>query len=483
MAFAPQIPAPAPAPAAVPVPPVPPAPPAWNDNLDLHINHDLDFHFDAQALNDQMEDLKFKLKDLTYAQADEYKAMAKEYAKDYAKTITSDIAGKFAFAPQIMRGRNQSDDRLYDAGKQALDNHRLDEALEAFTLVASRGGARADGALYWKAYTLNKLGKRTEATAAVAELKRNHPASNWLNDVKVLELEIQQSANAPVTPENQSDEELKLLALNGIMQSDPERALPLVETLLKSSQSMKIRKQAVYVLAGSSSPKAQEMLEAVVRGTGANPDLQVIAIRYYGERRKANGAQVLNEVYGSSGDTYVKRAVINAFRSYRDRDRLLNIAKSEKNQELRFEAIDALRSVAAPGGGQADLWQLFQAEATPEGKQQILDMIPSAGNTERIVEVAKSEKDAKVRRQAIHKLGGERNAAAGDALVSIYSAEGDQDIKRTIIDALSGQRNVKALIGVAKAEKDVRMQQRIVERLAGMKSPEATEYMMEILRK
>jgi HEAT repeat protein len=99
------------------------------------------------------------------------------------------------------------------------------------------------------------------------------------------------------------------------------------------------------------------------------------------------------------------------------------------------------------------------------------------------VEIAKNEKDIKVRRQAIQKLGNERNAAAGDALVSIYSSETDQDVKRSIIDALSNQHNAKAMVAAAKAEKDSRMQQRIVERLAGMKNPEATEYLMELLRK
>jgi hypothetical protein len=99
------------------------------------------------------------------------------------------------------------------------------------------------------------------------------------------------------------------------------------------------------------------------------------------------------------------------------------------------------------------------------------------------VEVARTEKDVKIRRYAIQKLGNERNIAAGDALVSIYSAEQDQEVKRSIIDSLSSQRNAKALVAAAKTEKDNRMQQRIIERLVGIKSPESTEYLMEILKK
>ena len=61
--------------------------------------------------------------------------------------------------------------------------------------------------------------------------------------------------------------------------------------------------------------------------------------------------------------------------------------------------------------------------------------------------------------------------------------EQDQEIKRSIIDALASQKNVKAMIQIARAEKDNRMQQRILERLVNMKSPEASDYLMEIIKK
>src|SRR5713101_8252165 len=60
-----------------------------------------------------------------------------------------------AFAPQIMKGRtgrHDGDDRDYERGQRALDSRNWDDALERFTQVASSGGSRADGALYWKAY-------------------------------------------------------------------------------------------------------------------------------------------------------------------------------------------------------------------------------------------------------------------------------------------------------------------------------------------
>jgi hypothetical protein len=79
-------------------------------------------------------------------------------------------------------------------------------------------------------------------------------------------------------------------------------------------------------------------------------------------------------------------------------------------------------------------------------------------------------------------LGGRDEAAGiGDTLVAMYP-EGDEEVKNAIIDTLTSQRNAKAMVSLARAEKDPKMKQRIVERLAGMKSPEATDYLMEILK-
>src|SRR5207248_3453325 len=100
--------------------------------------------------------------------------------------------GGIGYAPLLAQARgmaiagrgNQSDDRLYDAGHRALDNYKYDEALEYFNQVAARAGGRADAAWYYKAYTLNKLGRRDEAVAAITELRKTYSSSKWLDDAK-----------------------------------------------------------------------------------------------------------------------------------------------------------------------------------------------------------------------------------------------------------------------------------------------------------
>jgi len=362
-------------------------------------------------------------------------------------------------------------DTLYDRGIRSLDRHAYDEALDDFTQAASRGSSRSDGALYWKAYALDKLGRRDDALKAIADLRKNYASSRWLDDAKALEIQVKQDAGQKVSPESESDEELKLLALNGLVQSDPDRAYPYLEKMLKGAQSPRVKRNAIFVLAESNSPKFRQLLEQVARG-GANPDLQVTAIQYLG-RKKSPG--LLMEIYNSTQDASVKRAVLNALGD--DRAAILQIAKSEKNPELRLAAIQRM----GRPGDQAEIWQMYQNEQDPNVKRQLLSML--SGNQEKLLEVARNDKDMNLRRQAISMLGSVRNQpSSSDALVQLYSTGQDAQMKRAIINSLAGQRNVQGLIAIARKETDPDMKREVVRRIVETHSPEATQFMEEILK-
>ncbi|HMD31886.1 MAG TPA: tetratricopeptide repeat protein, partial [Candidatus Acidoferrales bacterium] len=124
--------------------------------------------------------------------------------------------------------KDEREQELYEGGTDAIDESHWQQAVEKFDQVIQMHGKRADAALYWKAWAQNKLGKRQDALATLGELKRTAPQSRWMNDGKALEIEIRQASNQSISPEAQSDCELKLLAINGLQQMDPERAVPML---------------------------------------------------------------------------------------------------------------------------------------------------------------------------------------------------------------------------------------------------------------
>jgi len=370
------------------------------------------------------------------------------------------------------------EDEAYDRGTAALDEERWDRALEAFDAVVRMGGRKADAGLYWKAYALNKAGRAAEALGTIAQLRKSAPQSKWLNDARALEMEIRQRSGQRTSPETEGDEDLKLMALNGLLNTDSERALPLLEKFLTGSgNSSKLRERALFVLSQSDSPRAREIVVRIARGQ-QSPDMQETAIRYLGLFGGDASKQALADLYASSSDMSVKKAVLQSFMVSGQKARVLAAARGEKSEELRKSAIHLLGVM----GAQTELWEMYQAESSVEVKKSILHAMFVGGGSDRLTEVARSDKDPELRKAAIHSLGvmGDRT---GPVLLSIYASDPDREIRRQILHALFVQGNVKALIQIARTEKDPELRKEAVSHLSHMGSKEATDFLVELLNK
>jgi len=367
---------------------------------------------------------------------------------------------------------------LYDDGREDLDEDRYDRAAEKFRQLADLNGPQTDAALYWKAYAENRLGKRDTALVTIADMKRRFPQSRWQKDATALEIEVKQSTGQAVKPADQSDEELKMLAIQGLMSSDPERTLPLLEKVINGSGSPKEKSKALFVLAQSGSPQAREILGRIARGQ-SNPDLQRKAVEYLGLFGGSEARKTLAEVYASSSDTSVKHAILRSYMIGGDHERLFAAAKSEKDESLRREAIRQLGLVH----GTSELEQLYQAETSTDLRRDILQAFFLAGDSGRLVKAAQGEKDADLRRAAIRNLGLIHSEDSGKALQEIYAKETDHALKAEVLNAYFLQGNAKALVAIARSEKDPELRKIAVSKLSLMHSKEATDYLMELLQK
>ena len=382
---------------------------------------------------------------------------------------------------QAQRDREQEQrDRVqtYDEGTQALDEHKWDKAINKFTAVADRHSSRADGALYWKAYAENKLARRADALTTLAELRKQYPKSRWLDDAKALELEVRQSSGQNVSPEGESNEDLKLIAINSLMSTEPERALPLLRKVLEGSQPLSVKERALFVLSQNGSPGARAILADIARGK-SNPDLQQKALQDLGLFGGKESRQTLADIYASSSDPDVKRTILHSFMIGGDRDRVLTAAKGEKDSDLRRDAIHQLGIM----GAQNELWELYAKDSSLDDKRAMLQAMFIGGNVEKLTELAKNEKNSELRVDAIHSLGlmGKRTA---DGLLAIYAGDKDRKIRRAVIQALFLQGNAKPLVEIARKETDSELKRDAVQQLSLMGgSKEATEYMMELLNK
>jgi hypothetical protein len=317
-------------------------------------------------------------------------------------------------------------DGLYDEARSYIDRSRYDQAIDRLNrLIQQFDGKpkaienRVDAAFYWKAYAEGKQQRATDALATLADMEKRYAESRWLKDAKALELEMRQASGQNVSPDAQNDEELKLLALRSVMRSDPDRAVPAIEQILAGNSSVNVKENALFVLSQSQTPRAKDIILNAAKNS-TNPDVQLKAVRYLGAMGGADALPRLQEIYRQTTDAAIKRVVIQSMFSNRSVDGLSEIARTEKDFELR--------------------------------------------------------------RSAIRDLGSMDAAKTADILRSLYASDSTPEVRKEVISALAVQRNATALVEMARAEKDIAMRKEIVNRLSTMRSKEATDYMLELLK-
>ncbi len=368
-------------------------------------------------------------------------------------------------------------DSDYEKGMRALDARQWDQAIAFFEESRRRKSGNADAAMYWKAYAESRAGRYDRAMELISDLRADYPSSRWINDAQALEVEMRGQSGAPVSPSTESNDDVKLIALNSLMQSDPDRAVPIVQKVLNGNSSEKVKDRAMFVLTQSSSPEARRILVDIAKNS-SNPDLQKKAIRYIGMMGGPDARNELASVYNSTSDVRLKSEILRSFMQSGSRDLLLHVAKTEQNPDLRRDAIRQL----ALTGGQDELWQLYQSSSSVDDKKMILESMFLGGNSARLVEIAKTEKDPALRVSAIKSLGLMGGNGRGDVLVSIYQSDQNYDVRNAILNALFLQQNGKALVDLARSEKDPQLKRRIIEKMALVHSKETTDYMLELLK-
>jgi tetratricopeptide (TPR) repeat protein len=261
------------------------------------------------------------------------------------------LAALGAAQPYIFNNQENSQiESQYSQARQRIDNNQYDRALEPLDRVISAKGERADAAMYWKAYSLMKLARRDDAIATLGQLTKQFPSSPWVKDARALEVEVKQAAGQNVSTDT-ADDELKLLALQGIMRSNPDTALPAVEKLLAGSGSVRLKERALFVLSQSRNDRALGIIGNVAR-TNSNPDLQQRAIRILGSSNSPEAINTLVAVYKADNSVETKKTVISALasagRNAAAVTALVTLARAERNPELKKMIVQHLSNSNNP---------------------------------------------------------------------------------------------------------------------------------------
>jgi tetratricopeptide (TPR) repeat protein len=392
-----------------------------------------------------------------------------------ARAAVQDVPSASLFDQQTAEKANAHEDELYSEAKDALDGGEYDDAIKQFDEVIKIRGRKADGALYWKAYAQDKAGNKAVALATLGELRKIYPKSSWLRDASALEQEMR---GVTVNPESIPDEELKLLALQSLMNSDPEKAVPLLEKIVMGNYAPKLKDKALFVLSQSSSDKAQQILMGLAKANN-QPDLQKRAIRYMGMNSNSRNRAVLKEIYNTSTDVSVKKTVFQAWLMCGCKEEVAPLARTEKDPELRREAIRYLGMM----GGRAELLDFYKNSPDPETREAAVGAMLLCGCAHELAQIVETEKDPRVLDKAINTLGLVGGQESLAALTKLYGTQADISMKKKAINSLFLHGAGKEMVALARKETNPELKKALIQKMSLMNSPEITEYMMEILNK
>jgi len=309
---------------------------------------------------------------------------------------------------------------LYWQGQEALKSSDWPAALKRFADLEQQLRAKepknADAAVYWQAYTLVQAKRATEAKTAIERLHRDFPNSRWNKDADAL-LRQSQSTTVRTDTAASDDEDIAEIAVEGLMNAPPERALPLLKKVLQGPHSDKVKKRALFVLSQLDEDAAFDAVVDIAK-TSANASLREEAIRMLGVSGQDRAITRLHELYGSSKDAHEKRAIIQAW------------LVSER--KVRREAIQALGAMDAS----SELQQLFDSTHDAANQQAIVQALGVAGNVQGLTVIAESQQPEATRIEAIRALGIAGDEGGSAALVKLYPKATSAALRDAVLQGL-----------------------------------------------
>jgi HEAT repeat protein len=334
-----------------------------------------------------------------------------------------------------MAPTDKASNQLYWDGQTALRKSDWNGALKRFQdlekLLREKEPKSADAALYWEAYALMQAKRSAEAKATIDRLHREFPESRWSKDADAL-LRDARPASATSATTGGDDEDLADIAVEGLMNAPPDRALPLLKKVLQGQHSTKIKKRALFVL---SQLGTNEALDVVIDATmnASDPELRAEAIRMLGVSGEDRGIERLREVYATSKDAHEKKQIIEAWLVADRKDLVLASARGETDPSVRRKAIETLGALDAS----AELKQLFDTTPDAENRRAIIQALGVAGNTTALAAIAgNAQLPEDIRAEAMQSLGVAGDEGGDQELVKLYATANTPALRDAFMQGL-----------------------------------------------
>jgi HEAT repeat protein len=231
------------------------------------------------------------------------------------------------------------------------------------------------------------------------------------------------------TAKTDPDAETREQAVFWLGQVRSERAVPLLEDLLKNSKDKETKDKALFALSQQSAPKAAQILRDFAERDSEDEELREQAIFWLGQKHSEDNATYLKSLYSRVKQDALKDKIIFSLsqqRGFGNAEWIMNIALDPKESiEMRKQA---LFWAGQNGGASTESFaNLYDKMTDSEIKEQLIFVLSQRGRDgkalEKLMEIAKSDKDKDLRGKAVFWLGQSKDPRAAKFLEDLITKE------------------------------------------------------------
>ena len=409
----------------------------------------------------------------------------------------------------MVAGSPEPDDSLFSAGREALNRNRFREAGRLFEQlrVEYPGSAFVPSALYWEAFSRYRMGGGDNLRTARRLLDKqlaDDPSARTHTDALALATRIDgalaalgdsdaarrtvQELQDIVCVEGEND--VRIAALNALMNSNSERALPILKRVLQRRDpcSVEMRKTALFVISQHGGDETAAILMDVV-ANDPDADIRGDAVFWLSHNPSPETVPLLDSLLRYSADDEIREKALFALAQQDDERAAATmravIQDPSMPNELRGNAIFWLGQNDSPSTN-AYMRELYASLDDDELREQVLFAVSQSddpANGKWLVDIATDRSQPmELRKNALFWAG--QSGVGVEDLLAMWSLDLDHEMKEQLVFVYSQSDEPAALdklFEIARTETDKELRENAIFWLGQSDDPRVTEFLDELI--
>ena len=219
------------------------------------------------------------------------------------------------------------------------------------------------------------------------------------------------------------DAETREQAVFWLSQVSGEKAEEFLLGILKESKDEDVQKKALFSLSQRRSERSQQALRDYASRADAPAEVRQEAVFWLGQRKSEENAKFLRDLFGRTTDDAVREKILFSMSQMRGMGNDAFILDQAANARLPMELRKQALFWAAQGKEvtTVQLAGIYDKSGEAEMRDQVIFVLSQRGNrdtqaVDKLLDIAKTEKDRELRKKAIFWLGQSKDPRAAKLL-------------------------------------------------------------------